>query len=229
MQYEAKDIAGNPESQENGTPWRNISPANSFAECANHPIQLDYPDGKFALISNDEWMTISRDVEVQADNWGGGAVGSGCFKTGNTAGAESTCSYDGADPEGGSSRNSLAKLKLSNGFEIWDFAGNLWEWVDWDTSDMVVTPTGGSCDGTWINFTNPYDCLGYFNRTVDILPGFFNQLGFWAPPVSPANSYIKRGGHHDVGDSGTPFSMIISAGINSTGSTNGFRCVYRPN
>lgn len=49
-----------------------------------------------------------------------------------------------ANPESGSGRDAKAKLTLSNGNEIWDLAGNVYEWVDWDagSAGYSAAPTG---------------------------------------------------------------------------------------
>jgi hypothetical protein len=58
------------------------------------------------LINNSEWMTIARNIENQASNWTGGAVGSGKIKNG---------------PD----------FNLSNGQIISEFSSNNgWEWID---------------------------------------------------------------------------------------------------
>jgi prepilin-type N-terminal cleavage/methylation domain-containing protein len=100
------------------------------------------------LITNQEWMTIARNAEQVPQNWSGGLVGSGCLFRGNVGGNDS-CGYDGADPEKGTNRNPKAKLILSNGSEIWDFAGNIWEHVQKDSNDTLVNnlPTDGGAAG----------------------------------------------------------------------------------
>ena len=38
----------------------------------------------YHLVTNDEWMAAARSAESVADNWSGGAVGSGGMFRGNT-------------------------------------------------------------------------------------------------------------------------------------------------
>ncbi|HOW29377.1 MAG TPA: hypothetical protein PK685_01730 [archaeon] len=91
------------------------------------------------LITNDEWMTIARNIEQVSTNWDSGITGIGSLKKGNV-GIDSSASYLKGLIDYGDNRNELAKLVLSNGEEIWDFSGNLAEWVD-----LTIIE---SCDGT---------------------------------------------------------------------------------
>jgi formylglycine-generating enzyme required for sulfatase activity len=119
MQYQARNNGGVPTSTGNGLPWTNISQLDAIQKSK---------DAGYHLITNWEWMAIARDIEQVPENWTGGAVGSGMIKRGNV-GITDDGSYDGANPETGI-LNDKAKLKLSNGEEIYHFSGNVWEWVD---------------------------------------------------------------------------------------------------
>jgi hypothetical protein len=119
MQYQARNNGGVPTSTGNGLPWTNISQLDAIQKSK---------DAGYHLITNWEWMAIARDIEQVPENWTGGAVGSGMVKRGNV-GITDDGSYDGANPETGI-LNDKAKLKLSNGEEIYHFSGNVWEWVD---------------------------------------------------------------------------------------------------
>lgn len=123
MQYEAKnDGAGNPVSTEGGTPWVSISQRTAQDE------SRDTCDGCH-LITENEWMTIATDAMWQPENWSSGTVGTGCLFRGNVGNLDA-CGYDGADPEFGAGRDTKARLTLSNGNQIWDISGNVWEWTD---------------------------------------------------------------------------------------------------
>jgi prepilin-type N-terminal cleavage/methylation domain-containing protein len=119
MKYEAKNVSG-AVSQADGTPWASITQADAKAACEAIGAHL---------ITNAEWMALARDIEKVDANWTGGAVNSGMIKRGNV-GITDSGSYNGADPEYGTGRDTKAELTLSNGETIWDFSGNVWEWVD---------------------------------------------------------------------------------------------------
>lgn len=89
------------------------------------------------LITNSEWMAIANDVYKVKDNWSGNFLANGhndsspnmaleasddqneCYKT--AVDGSSDCNKKGAQKR---------TLKLGNGEVIWDFAGNVWQWVD---------------------------------------------------------------------------------------------------
>lgn len=84
------------------------------------------------LITNNEWMTIARNLEQVSSNWTGvGGVGSGQISRGHFG---STI----AMPDGSSSHGSVSStdpyykrdLMLLSGDTIKDFSGNLAEWVN---------------------------------------------------------------------------------------------------
>lgn len=122
--FSASRVVSTPE----GAPIVHFTQTQAIAAC---------PTGSH-LITNAEWMTLVRDIEAQAANWANGVPNSlvsanGGLKRGNV-GITDSASYDGADPEQGMGRNSKAKHVLSNGAEIWDLSGNVWEW----TSDTIM-------------------------------------------------------------------------------------------
>jgi hypothetical protein len=112
------------------------------------------------LITNDEWMTIARNVEQVPGNWcdpngtncgsvpgtPGKILANGHYDSRNetAAGGASTDSaliagtdnqpcfgttVDGSNTCGGKSSQKRT-LALDNNAIIWDFAGNVWQWVD---------------------------------------------------------------------------------------------------
>jgi hypothetical protein len=123
-------------------------------------------DGTFALTSNPEWMTVARNIEAQAVNWTSGVVGTDCLKRGNIGGAIPCNGIDsGFNGYGAtvSSTNPLAKLVLSNGEEIWDLAGSVAEWVDWDTTgEFTGVAAGDKACGT----ANGSQYIGYIQFTT---------------------------------------------------------------
>jgi hypothetical protein len=228
MKYEAKGSSGSVVSSASGNIYINIDADDAYTECSNI-TQSGYA-GTFAMISNPEWMTIARNAEGIDANWSGGTVGSGCMFRGNDSGG-SACGYDGANPETGTGRDSKASLSLSNGSVVYDLAGNVWEWVDWDGSgDSVFTTknvTTGECDnGAWHEFNtscsdlsdNEYKPAGSYTST--------NGVGLWIGNVD-TNSSTLRGGYYSDGTAAGAFTIGLN-NVNSPGATIGFRCVWRP-
>ncbi len=124
-------------SDPTGQPWVRINQDEAKASCS--ALGAGYH-----LITNSEWMTIARNIENTASNWDSGTVGSGAINSGHNdtsppsslaastdndacSGTEQTCSDTAWDSQ-------RRTHELSNGAVIWDFAGNVYDWVDWNIS-----------------------------------------------------------------------------------------------
>ncbi len=109
-----------------------------------HDQALDACPTGYHLITNEEWMTIARNAEVQTVNWADGVVGStvgsgGGLKRGNVALTDSVSYNATTDPDYGTSRNTKARLELSNGAQLWDLSGNVFEHFRFSTSDSKLS------------------------------------------------------------------------------------------
>ncbi len=125
------------------------------------------------LITNPEWMTIARNVETVSANWcnpdgtdcgyppgtPGKILANGYYKSpydqALTAGPDNLPCFgtttDGSDVCGG--KNSQKRtLTLTNNEIVWDFAGNVWSWVDAlvQRKDEPKSRTAGKLDYGWI-------------------------------------------------------------------------------
>ncbi len=167
------------------------------------------------LITNDEWMTIARNAEQVASNWSSGSVGTGCLFRGNNGTADS-CGYNGSDPEKGINRNSKAKLTLSNGEEIWDIAGNVWEHARKDTSDTLVndTPTdGGAVGWRWIEHTAITGYGDFSSNEIRPSDSSWNStqgMGkVYTYNGAYANRVLLRGGTWGTGSNAGAFTLLL--------------------
>jgi len=167
------------------------------------------------LITNQEWMTIARNAEQVAQNWSGGSVGSGCLFRGNV-GSNDNCGYNGQDPEKGINRNQKAKLKLSNGEEIWDLAGNVWEHVQKDASDTLVNnlpSDGGAAGWRWIEHTaiTSYGDLSYDEiRPSNSAWNSVQGMGrIYTYNGASANRVLLRGGNWCSGADAGAFTLYL--------------------
>jgi len=137
-------------STANGAPIVHITQTQAISACP----------ATYHLITNNEWMTIARNAEAQTTNWANGTVGStvasgGGLKRGNIGIADSA-SYNGADPEQGTGRDTKAKLTLSNSSTLWDISGNVWEWTN-NTIQRQYQPVawnGTTDDATGFNWSD---------------------------------------------------------------------------
>lgn len=127
-------------SQAEGTPWINIDRNEAHSECQRL-------GSSYSLISNAQWQTIARNIEQVAANWSGGAVGVGQLNHGhsdNDPASPLAAISDDNQPCFQTRQSCSASIwqsqkrthVLSTGETIWDFAGNVVEWVLEDASAL---------------------------------------------------------------------------------------------
>jgi len=151
--YEMKVAGGAPDSLKNGHKYLSgetiVSTANDVPIVTLSQEQAmsgcqSMGEG-YHLITNNEWMTIARNIEQVGSNWSSGTKGSGYIFSGhndsdpNTALSASTDDTKGYFNTLNSSGDQRRTLTLSNGNVIWDLAGNVWEHVN-----KANTPLDGS-------------------------------------------------------------------------------------
>jgi hypothetical protein len=151
MKYEAKEVGGGAVSTAAGKPWTYITQQQAKAAC----LALG---GGAHLLTLAEALTISREIEGIAWNWSGGLVGSGGMWRGFSSYAPSYYGDNGqavqADVNGNPDDEPYVGIqappggiekrthKLSSGAYIWDWAGNAFEWLDFNCAT-------GSGYGLW--------------------------------------------------------------------------------
>ena len=79
IKYEAKNNGSDEAiSQATSTPWVSINRDDSIAECKDIGAKYD-------LITNDEWQSIARNIELVGSNWKNSTVGDvGGLSTGHS-------------------------------------------------------------------------------------------------------------------------------------------------
>ncbi len=254
MAIEARnDGSGSPTvSDPRVTPWKSVD--------AN--VALDKCDGiGGAVMSNAEWMTIARNVENVADNWKSDAVaipsvGVGQMYIGHTDSTLGTLSLnDSTDPYDLTGKNAgllmgggaeqRRTLTLSNGETIWDFAGNLSEWVDWTIADEdgdesedsfdPFVPENGNCSTGLVGSAGEVDwdtVVGYDCGLTQNLIGPSNDNFNSGDGIGKLNGYVEegtgyaiRGGHTGIGDFGIYYLFLDNS--ETALAYVGFRCVLR--
>ena len=199
MKYEAKNVGGSAYSQAGTAPWVNINLANAGAKCSAIGAHL---------CTVKEAQTINRNLEKVAANWIG-SVGSGVLKRGNV-GDSNPGDYDGPNPDydgagTGSDRTatSPARMILSGGQEIWDWSGNVREWITGDGTNGCVDSSGGV---SWPNYATADWCGASpdlsSQRSVlgpsACLDNNNHGFGIYEGASSDAYGFL-RGGHFDDG------------------------------
>ena len=98
--FEMKDDgSGNAVSQAAGVPWVNIDWADAVTECDDLNA-LNGVTSKYALISNEEWMTVARNVEQVDANWFSGTAGVGVIARGHSDNFPATGLAGSTDDDG---------------------------------------------------------------------------------------------------------------------------------
>ncbi|MDD2916727.1 MAG: type II secretion system protein [Candidatus Gracilibacteria bacterium] len=163
----------------------------------------------YHLITNNEWMTIARNIEAQGDNWSTGIVGSGGLyrgitgetNSGTSLGCKSTDSI-GNGPKiyitktlstdtslfgnsKGINCDPKRQLKLSNNQIVWDLAGNALEWVN----------KGNTLDGSYFN-TDAYGTEVFCSN------GAWTYYSWYTGDDRTACNFIEAGAKEKYGPRG---------------------------
>ena len=259
MKYEAKNEGAAttqdatddiPVSKPEENPVWNISQNDARSACKNlnsessdSDIDNDTGDnGTYALISNPEWMTIARNIENVDKNWTSGTVGTGCLFRGNVAGPVPCQGVDSGyrkeflGPDFGLERPDLAKLTLNYGAEIWDFSGNVQEFVDWNVAQADKAYV--LADGSPISSFKEFTALDTNTGEDDVMsPNTWQPTNPTLDSTNGIGRYIARGETNRVAIRGGDWGNASNAGVFALGFNSeanavlpfiGFRCVYRP-
>lgn len=231
--YEMKWTQASPSSIAAGLPIVNINQTQAIAACKNIWAHL---------ITNNEWMTIARDIEQQPSNWSNNLVWSWWIYRWNNW-LNDTLGCDGSDPEVAyadntslsSTRTTCAdkrQLKLSNWQIIWDLAWNVWEHVnkantlDWSgyntTANKLFVWNPGGADAAWSelnSINNSYFIDNVLPKNTNLQK--VNWIGWlW---FYDWNIFLRGGGWSNASDAGL-FALVLFWSSGDTHSNVGFRC-----
>ena len=193
------DESVEPRSVAANKPWREISfnedgaadPYGAFQACeALNEVDGVGGDYEFGLVTNREWMTVSRQVEQNSANWvdtsdgsdaSVGAEGAGIYR-GNSGGFTALdINLDDEPNAAGDDGQTERTHELANGEVVWDLSGNVRQWVDLEEDGTAL---GDNDDEDW-NVTESGD-----NQFWDEVSGFKN--GFSRNSGSDTGNDLKR-------------------------------------
>ena len=244
MKYEAKnDGSDNAISQAASTPWVSINRSDSITKC-----QAMGAAG-YDLITNDEWQSIARNIELVGSNWANGAVGdAGGLNTGhsddspsNTLPANSddnnACHATGQSCNSNTWHSQKRTHTLSNGEVVWDMAGNVLEYIKdkkdntfygvlsyvSQITDDTHSTSGSLSEGITATSRTAKGHFGPSGNYTTLNSNPYGGLGY-NDLTALAITMIRGGRYTQVDLSG----LFYIANGGGHPSTTGFRCVYRP-
>lgn len=233
--YEMKNVGGVATSQATGTLWREVSRNTARTSCANL-------GSGYRLINNSEWQTIARDIASVGANWSTGTAGSGSLSRGHSTSdpvasvLEASADDDqGCLGTGSTCSSTVWALRrrthvLSNGQVLWDFAGNLHEWIYEDASALAWNPS-------FLTATPPaylFVELNTMSVANQALVGAPNSAWTSANGIGKINvtnltgTGTLRGGAHNNYEASGVFMTRVDTGVNHNLDNGGFRCVFSP-
>ena len=211
----------------------------------------------YRLISNTQWQSVARNIETVAANWSGNMVGSGVMSRGHSdnsppmalANDTDDKPYAGTgndDPVGSGSRaaawNTLGATPvagteqkrtqtLTNGDVVWDFGGNVFQWVSDNYADLGVNPATSSNVILGFHQANWFPTTGDF-AFINLL--LFGPLGSYTSTQNKgaieggAAGAVVRGGLWFDDSVAGAFSTFLKSKETDSSIYVGFRCVYLP-
>ncbi|WP_413580839.1 SUMF1/EgtB/PvdO family nonheme iron enzyme [Bdellovibrio sp. HCB288] len=234
--FEMKQVNGSASATSSGKPWI-ANKATAAAACAALGVNYRLP-------TNAEWNAAALEIYNRAENWSGGAKLSGQLFTGYyswgepLAIANTSNPYDSTGTASGSQRRTFV---LASGNTVWDFSGNVWEWVSDTIYGNSYSPDLSSSYGR-----------SYHNNTWDVKPGSKALLDFTGMASVPANDVylgnlfggssgkVIRGGASCITTPGVTGIFAANIGDITANETQapaswgvsignvGFRCVATP-
>ncbi|MDD5770485.1 MAG: hypothetical protein PHE25_05945, partial [Candidatus Gracilibacteria bacterium] len=187
----------------------------------------------YHLITNNERMTIARNIELIGSNWSGGAVGNGKIYNGISNDLTAGCAGNPDGEWGVPSTNlscSRRILTLSNGNQIIDFAGNVRSHVNKantiDGSNYASGQTivaGCSTPTLWSEWSSCSD------KTNSSINGSYNSnqgIGqiYYSQGVA-SNIFLRGAGATDGVNAGV-FALGLTRTTTTSSGNIGFRCAY---
>ncbi len=190
---------------------------------------------EFHLITNNEWMTIARNIESVKQNWSSTEVGKWNLSNGVSGDTALWCDEKGGNADSrtyvtktwkGTSEicNKKRKHILNNGEEIWDLSGNVWEHVNKESTVTQTVVAGWTPTIAW-DTDGVYDTSDM--RKYGSAFWFGTSAGMWSVYATQgvANNIFLRGGSATNTTDDGVFTLFLERASTTANATVGFRCV----
>jgi len=222
-----QNCQGLPLSRAENLPWVNIKQAEAKSACESL-------GANFKLISNNEWMSIAREIEVNVKNWKNQSLGgnSQLNRGHSNHGPAFLIAASSEDNQGCYNLTQTCldqwhinkrTFNLASDESIWDFAGNAWEWVDFELINDKPTPSNTWTDINQIVATASFTSTMYMSNDTN-LSALINQTGAGIFGANGTKHVMKRGGNFNHGVGAGIYAFGLRDEDQHQDNSTGFRC-----
>ncbi len=253
MTYSDADV---PNSTEAGTEWNTVAFVlwkQIVSQAWKYPIASINQSEAIAackgmwkwyhLITNNQWMTIARNIEANNQNWSSGTIWAGNIYNGVSNDLINGCDSEwwNLDPRSSGTKTGPWNITCNNkrshklkqwGWVIWDFSWNIWEHVN----------KANTLEGTWYNVAQTslawsssltsWDSDGIYGDDMQrygSATSWWMTQGLWSIYYAQwvlDNVFLRGGTAFDSSNTGI-FTLFLSYTSTTEHRSVGFRCAFK--